>query len=179
MGGGDKGLLRLSGKPLIEYVLERLAPQVNAIIINANRHQTRYGSYGYPVVADKLHDYQGPLAGMMSSMQEVETEYMVSAPCDSPFIPEELVSRLLDGLKIQKAQISVAHSGERMQPVFALMKTDLLDSMRHFLDDGQRKIDRWFAQHKLAVTDFSDKPLAFSNINHPHELAQMEAHLHA
>ena len=177
MGGSDKGLVTLAGKPLIEYVVEALSPQVDSIIINANRNQARYASYGCPVIADSRQGYQGPLAGMMGCMEEIDTEFMVSTPCDSPLIPGDLVSRLFRQLVDEDAEISVAHNGERMQPVFTLMKVSLTDSIRAFLDGGERKIDKWFKQHKLAVTDFSDNPMSFSNINNPAELKQMEAEL--
>lgn len=179
MGGGDKGLVELSGKPLIEYALAALSPQVDTIIINANRNQTRYAVYGYPVIADSRQGFQGPLAGMLSCLQEAETEFMVSVPCDSPLLPDDLVSRLFRQLSDESAEISVAHNGHRMQPVFALMPTSLASSMLAFLDGGGRKIDIWFKRHKLAVTDFSDKPESFRNINNPGELERMEAELDA
>ncbi len=177
MGGGDKGLVELSGKPLIEYALAALSPQVNAIIINANRNQARYAGYGYPVIADNMPGFQGPLAGMLSCLQETETEFMVSVPCDSPLIPDDLVARLFRQLSDNSAEISVAHNGDRMQPVFTLMQTSLAPSMQAFLESGERKIDWWFKQHKLAVTDFSDKPTCFSNINNPADLGRIEAEL--
>ena len=179
MGGGDKGLVELSGKPLIEYALAALSPQVDAIIINANRNQARYAVYGYPVIADSRQGFQGPLAGMLSCLQEAETEFMVSVPCDSPLIPDDLVARLFRQLSDEGTEISVAHNGDRMQPVFTLMPTSLAPSMHAFLDGGGRKIDRWFERHTLAVTDFSDKPACFSNINNPADLDRMEAELNA
>ena len=179
MGGGDKGLVDLCGKPLVEHALAALSPQVNAIIINANRNQDRYAVYGYPVVADKRQGFQGPLAGMLSCLEATKTEFMVTAPCDSPLLPDDLVARLFRQLSEDEADISVAHNGDRMQPVFTLMPISLAPSMQAFLDGGDRKIDRWFEQHKLAVTDFSDKPECFRNINNPADLAQMEEQLDA
>ena len=179
MGGGDKGLVELLGKPLVEHALAALSPQVNTIIINANRNRDRYGVYGHPVIADSRQGYQGPLAGMLSCLQATETEFMVSVPCDSPLLPDDLVARLFRQLSDEEAEISVAHNGDRVQPVFTLMSTSLAPSMQAFLDGGGRKIDKWFAQHRLAVTDFSDKPDCFRNINKPAELACMEAELDA
>ena len=174
MGGGDKGLVMLHGKPLIEYALTALSPQVDTIIINANRNRKQYAAYGHPVVADSRPGFQGPLAGMLSCLEAAQTEFIVSAPCDSPLLPEDLAARLLRQLNAAQAEISVAHNGARMQPVFALMGVSLAASMRAFLDDGERKIDRWFARHKLTVTDFSDKQRCFMNINDPAQLTQME-----
>ena len=179
MGGGDKGLTLLAGKPLIEYALARLAPQVDALVINANRNLARYADYGCPVAADERQGFQGPLAGMASGLKATTTEFMVCAPCDSPLLPEDLVSRLFRQLREQDAELSVAHNGERLQPVFALMRVALAGSLLAFLEEGGRKIDRWFQRHKLAVADFSDQPEAFSNVNSPEELAAMERQLHA
>lgn len=179
MGGGDKGLTLLAGKPLIEYALARLAPQVDALIINANRNLARYADYGHPVVADDRQGFQGPLAGMASGLKAAATEFLVCAPCDSPLLPEDLVGRLFRQLREQDAELSVAHNGERLQPVFALMRTALADSLLAFLDDGGRKIDQWFQRHQLAVADFSDQPAAFSNVNSPAELDAMAGLLHA
>lgn len=179
MGGGDKGLTMLAGKPLIEYALERLGPQVDALIINANRNLARYADYGHPVAADNQQGFQGPLAGMASGLRAATTEFMVCAPCDSPLLPEDLVSRLFRQLREQDAELSVAHNGERLQPVFTLMRTALAGSLLAFLEEGGRKIDRWFQGHTLAVADFSDQPEAFSNVNSPEELNAMEGRLHA
>jgi len=179
MGGGDKGLTKLAGKPLIEYALARLAPQVDALIINANRNAARYADYGHPVVADEREGFQGPLAGMASGLKAAETEFMVCAPCDSPLLPEDLVERLFRQLREQDAELSVAHNGERLQPVFTLMRAALADSLLAFLDGGGRKIDQWFQRHQLAVADFSDQPAAFSNVNSPEELDAMAESLHA
>ena len=177
MGGGDKGLVELRGKPLVEHALAALSPQVNTVIINANRNRERYAAYGHPVIADSRQGFQGPLAGMLSCIEAAGTEFIVSVPCDSPLLPDDLVARLFRQLSEEEADISVAHNGDRMQPVFTLMPTSLAPSMQAFLDGGGRKIDRWFERHKLAVTDFSDKPECFRNINNPAELAQMEAQL--
>ena len=177
MGGGDKGLVELRGKPLIEHILAVMSPQVDTIIINANRNRDRYAAYGYPVVADSREGFQGPLAGMLSGLEETETEFMVTVPCDSPLLPDDLVARLFRQLSEEQAEISVAHNGDRMQPVFALMAANLVSSMQAFLDGGERKIDRWFEGHRLALTDFSDEPECFRNINNPAELAQMEEQL--
>ena len=177
MGGQDKGLIELAGSPMIQHILEAIAPQVGKVIINANRNQEIYAHYGYPVIADELDGYCGPLAGMASSMRAVDTPFMVTVPCDSPFVPRDLVERLYLRMIHEDADISVAHNGERIQPVFVLLKTTLLDSLLDYLQKGERKIDKWFDNHKLAVTDFSDKPDTFININTKDELTQIESRL--
>lgn len=177
MGGQDKGLIQIAGKPMIEYILDAIAGQVNTVIINANRNQDRYRCYGYPVIGDEFEGFNGPLAGMASCMGKINTELMLTVPCDSPYIPEDLAKRLYRQLREKHADISAAHDGKRIQPVFALMKCNLLSSLLDYLNQGDRKIDRWFGQHHLAVTDFSDKPETFININTPEDIEQIEATL--
>ncbi len=177
MGGEDKGLIEMNRVPMVKYVLDAITPQVGRVIINANRNYERYAAYGWPVIKDEFEGYHGPLAGMASSMRRVKTPYMVTAPCDSPFVPVDMVYRLYSELMDKKADISVAHDGKRIQPVFVLLRTSLLDSLLDFLNNGERKIDKWFERHTLAVTDFSDKPDTFININDRDELAGIESRL--
>lgn len=178
MGGQDKGQLIFNGRPLIEYVLETIQPQVKTILINANRHQTEYARYGYPVVPDILPGYQGPLAGFASGMRAAATPYIVTLPCDGPFSAPDLVIRLITALKNMHADIAVAHDGQRLQPVYALLPARLLTSLEDFLAAGERKIDRWYAQHNMALADFSDAVQTFRNINTPqdqHRIQQEES----
>ena len=175
MGGKDKGLITVAGKPLIEHVINGLRPQVSSLIINTNRNLDSYKTYGIPMVVDSISGYHGPLIGMASCMCVVERDYMVTVPCDSPNLPSDLVQRLYNGLICEQAEISVAHDGEYIQPVFALMRTSLLDSLLAFLDGGERKISKWFDRHKLATVDFSERPESFININTPEDIEQMEA----
>lgn len=177
MGGQDKGLLALNGRPLIEYVLDALRPQVGQVIINANRHPGSYGRYGCPVIKDEFDGYCGPLAGMASCLRTVTTPIMVTVPCDSPFVPGDLVARLYRQMQVHDAEISVAHNGERLQPVFTMMRATVLDSLLVFLHGGERKIDKWFTRHKVAIADFSGQPDTFLNINTREELALVEARL--
>ena len=177
MGGQDKGLIQLARKPMIEYVLNAIEPQVDAIIINANRNQKVYGKYGYPVVADQIGGYCGPLAGMASGLQAAKTPFIVTAPCDTPLIPDDLVHKLYSILQDEDAEICTAHANGRLQPVFTLMKSELLSSMLDFLNSGERKIDKWFEKHRLAIADFSEQPETFININSAEELAAIELKL--
>jgi len=174
MGGQDKGLLPLAGKPLIAHVLERLAPQVDQIAINANRNQAAYRNFDVPVFADRLDDYQGPLAGMAAAMEQADTELVVLLPCDSPFIPPDLVARLRQALESQDKDIAVAHDGQRMQPVWVLLRRELLPRLQQALADGVRKVDHWYAGQRTAVVDLSDYPQAFANANTPEELQALE-----
>ena len=174
MGGRDKGQLILDGRPLIEYVLEAIQPQVNTILINANRHQTEYGRYGYPVIPDLLEGFQGPLAGFASGMRAATTPYIVTLPCDGPCLAPDLVTRLERALHNMHADIAVAHDGQRLQPVYALLPTRLLNSLEEFLAAGERKIDRWYAQHNMAFADFSDAVDTFRNINTPQDQQRIQ-----
>jgi len=177
MGGEDKGLLQIRGKPMLQYVLETLRPQVGRILINANRNQDRYRQLGYPVVADISGDFLGPLAGMASALQASDTEYLLTVPCDSPLLPASLAEVLFQALHRQQAEISVATDGQRMQPVFALLRRSLLPSLLEYLDNGGRKIDTWYAQHSTALADCSAFPDAFLNVNTPEEQTQVERKL--
>jgi len=177
MGGDDKGLINLNDKAMVEYVIEVLTPQVGSLLINANRNPEKYAQYGYPVITDQLEGFHGPLAGIASAMQVAETDYLLITPCDSPFLPGDLAQRLSHGLLTNNADISVACDGARLQPVFALLKTMLLDSLREFLQSGQRKIDQWYKQHKMIAVDFSDKPETFLNINSPEDISRIENRL--
>jgi molybdenum cofactor guanylyltransferase len=177
MGGRDKGLLQLAGKPMVEWVMAALKPQVADIIINANRNLDAYAAYGYRVVSDKLHGFCGPLAGIASSMESASTPYIVTTPCDSPLVPLDLAHRLYQALHVNRAEISVAHNGERLQPVFALLTCTLSSSLLSYLEAGERKIDTWYSRHKLAIVDFSDSVDAFININTPAEIQAVESRL--
>lgn len=179
MGGIDKGLAPLHGRPMVQHVLDALRPQVGAVLINANRNLEQYAALGCQVVPDALDGYLGPLAGLASGMQAATTPYVVTVPCDSPLIGADLVPRLYDTLAREHAQICVAHDGERTHPVFTLLQRELLPSLLAFLATGERKIDRWFAQHKLAVAYFADAPQAFINVNSPEERQELEARLAA
>jgi molybdenum cofactor guanylyltransferase len=178
MGGEDKGLIPLAGRPLVAYVIDALCAQVGAILINANRNQEQYAQYGYPVIADEIQGYCGPLAGIASGMHAAATKYLVTAPCDSPFLPPDLVQRLANGMIRERgAEICVAHDGSRIQPVFSLMTCALLPALRAYLDTGGRKVDAWYVARSTVEVDFSDAPDTFLNLNTMDELAQVEARL--
>ena len=177
MSGEDKGLITLHGRPMIDYIIHALQPQVGNILVNANRNTEQYAAFGLPVIADMLGDYFGPLAGMASGMNATQTTFIVTAPCDSPIIPVSLVKTLYRALQENQADISVAHDGERMQPVFALLRCSLLASLLDYLNEGGRKIDTWFGQQPLALADFSKSPDTFLNLNTPEDKQLLESML--
>lgn len=177
MGGTDKGLVELAGRPMAAHVLARLAPQVAAVVVNANRNHERYAALEVEVVADTLAGYLGPLAGLLAGMEAAATELVVMAPCDSPFVPPDLVERLVAGLDAARADVAVAHDGERQQTAFLLAHAVLADHLRAWLAGGGRKIDAWFGELAVADVDFRDRPEAFLNINTPEERADLEARL--
>lgn len=179
MGGEDKGLVMLGARPMIEYAIDALRPQVDALLINANRNAERYRRYGYPVLPDLQGGYCGPLAGMASAMAAAKTAYLVTVPCDSPRLCDDLVTRLGAALRAEGAEIAVAHDGERLQPVFALMQTALYEDLTSWLASGERKIDRWYAEHRVAVVDFRDRLETFENVNTPAERDALWERMHA
>ncbi|MDH3830093.1 MAG: molybdenum cofactor guanylyltransferase [Gammaproteobacteria bacterium] len=177
MNGQDKGLITLHGRPMVDYIIEALQPQVGSILVNANRNTEQYAAFGLPVIADMLGDYFGPLVGMASGMDATATSFIVTTPCDSPIIPDNLVETLYRALQENKADISVAHDGERMQPVFALLRRSLLASLLDYLNEGGRKIDTWFSQQPLALADFSGSADTFLNLNTPEDKQLLESRL--
>lgn len=177
MGGRDKGLLPLAGRPLAAHLLERLRPQVGELLINANRHREDYLALGCPVVADSLAGFQGPLAGMLAALDSVRAGLLLTAPCDSPLLPPDYARRMYTTLQRSGAELAVARDAARAQPVFLLLRRELAGSLRAFLQAGERKIDRWFAGHHTVEVEFSDRAEMFRNVNTPAELAALEAEL--
>ncbi len=175
MGGADKGLMALHGKPLITYVIDILSPQVGNLIINANRNLAQYNALGYPVIQDTVPGQAGPLAGIASTLLATKTDYVLIVPCDSPYLPHDLVERLATALTQAHAEIAVAHDGMRMQPVVALLKSDLTNNLAgdilQSIQRGHNKTERWMISRRLALADFSDQPEAFKNINSTEDIA--------
>jgi len=170
MGGVDKGLQLLHGRPMIEHVLERLRPQVGEIVINANQNVERYRAFGHRVVSDAIGGFAGPLAGLHAGLQAITSPLAVTVPCDSPFLPADLVSRLRDALKDN--DLAVAKTGEQAHPVFALVRQSVAHSLETFLASGGRKIDAWYAALKVVEVAFDDEADAFRNINTLEELGR-------
>jgi len=170
MGGIDKGLQVLRGKPLTAWVIERLRPQVGQLLINANQNLDTYAAFGYPVVADEVGGFAGPLAGLHAGLSYATTPLLVTAPCDSPFLPLDLTHRLQRGMEQAGAQLAVAKTGDQPHPVFTLCRREVLHSLSDFLGGGGRKIDAWYAALKIVEVAFDDEADAFSNINTLEEL---------
>ncbi|ROR32320.1 molybdenum cofactor guanylyltransferase MobA [Inmirania thermothiophila] len=179
MGGRDKGLLELAGRPLAAHILDALRPQCEALLINANRNREAYEALGVPVVGDALAGFQGPLAGFAAALAAATTPLVATVPCDSPLVPPDLVARLRAALEAAGAEIAVAHDGRRLQPVFALLRRELLPSLEAYLAAGDRKIDLWYPRHRTVEVDFSDRPEAFMNANEPEQLAELAARVGA
>ncbi len=171
MGGVDKGLQLLRGKPMAQHVIERFAPQVDELLINANQNIEQYQSLGYRVIPDAIGGFVGPLAGLHRGLSEAAHPLVVTAPCDSPFLPLDLVEKLKAALDANGAELAVAKTGDQPHPVFSLCKTSVLPSLTAFLESGGRKIDLWYSQLKVVEVQFSDEE-AFRNINTRQELAE-------
>lgn len=173
MGGQDKGLIEFNGRPIIELLIDQLNQQNIAIVINANRNQDIYQQYAYPVISDELADFQGPLAGFATAMAKVDTGYILTLPCDGPVLADNFVDLFIENHRRKQAPICVADDGERLQPVYALIKVELLENLLAFLQSGGRKIDRWYAQHDFEKVDFSSQKSMFANINKPEDRAAL------
>ena len=178
MGGVDKGLQMHRGVPLAMHALLRLAPQVGQVMINANRNLAAYESMGVPVWPDPLADYPGPLAGLLAGLEQCETPWLVSVPCDTPDFPHDLVARMAQALDDEGAQIALAATRDadgtlQPQPVFCLLASALLESLIAYLQGGERKIDRWTARHRCVLVPFDDSA-AFFNANTIDELRSLE-----
>jgi molybdopterin-guanine dinucleotide biosynthesis protein A len=174
MGGVDKGLQPFRGKPMVAHAVERLAAQVDELLINANRNPEAYSALGHRVIADEIEGFAGPLAGFERGLAHASGDLVVTVPGDSPFRPADLVARLRAALEREGADLAVARTGDQAHPVFSLMKREVHASLRAFLASGQRKIDKWYAALKVVEVGFDDEAEAFVNINTREELASLE-----
>lgn len=170
MGGSDKGLLQLAGLPMAAHVLARLSPQVGSLMINANRSLEVWREFDLPVISDAIGGFSGPLAGIHAGLLACPTAWLVTAPCDSPLLPHDLVMRLAAAATSAAADLAVVRSDGQLQPVFLLMHHRVLPDLEAFLAEGGRKIDLWIKRQAMVIVDFDDIA-AFANINTPEELA--------
>ena len=177
MGTVDKGLQAFGGKPLAQHVLERLRPQVQGLLVNANQNWMAYAALGAPVLHDVIDGFAGPLAGLHAGLLHCATPLLMTVPCDSPFLPSDLVVRLKVALLAQDADAAIAITSNgatyQPQPVFALVKTSLLPQLAAFLSGGGRKVAAWYATLKVAGVEFADEA-AFRNINTLDELRALQ-----
>jgi len=174
MGGVDKGLKVLRGKPMVAWVLERFAPQVKEVLINANQNLERYAALGHRVIPDEIAGYAGPLAGLHRGLTEAAYALVATVPCDSPFLPSDLIQRLRGAIDNTESDVAVAKTGDQPHPVFCLCRKSVLPGLTKFLAGGGRKIDAWYAKLKVVEVPFDDQPDAFSNINTEEELRALE-----
>lgn len=172
MGGVDKGLQLLDGRALVRHVADRLAPQVDHLLINANRSEADYAALGYPLIADRIAGFAGPLAGLHAALSAASTPLVATAPCDSPRLPLDLVDRLLGALLAGNANLAIATAGGRRHPVFCLCRTALRPLLESYLQGGGRKVALWCADMGAIEVDFSDQPEAFDNFNTLDDLAK-------
>ena len=170
MGSVDKGLVLLHGRPMVQHVLERLAPQVGEILINANQHVAEYAALGHRVIPDAIGGFAGPLAGLHVALTHAAHPTVATVPCDSPFLPADLVSRLRAALDADNAELAVARTFDQPHPVFALVRKRVLPHLARFLEGGGRKIDAWYATLAIIEVAFDDEADAFRNINTLDEL---------
>lgn len=186
MGGGDKSLRELGGKPILSRVVERVRGQVGDLVLNANGDPARFAAYGLPVVPDVVEGQPGPLAGVLTGMDWTrahvpDAKWILTVATDAPLVPEDLVARLLQAIRQEDAELACASSGGRRHPVIGLWPVRLAGDLRAaLLDEGVRKVDRWTANYRLAVADFPHKPVdPFFNVNRPEDIQEAEAALAA
>lgn len=173
MGGADKGLVTLRGKPLVAHVAQGLAPQVHALFISANRHADQYAAYGTVLADDPTHgEWAGPLAGVLAGLTAWPGAWLVVAPCDTPFLPADLALRLVQAAEAARQPIAVARADGRRHSVCMAVRTHLRDDLRAYLAGGDRKVEFWQNRAGVMEVDFPDAGRAFANLNTPDEVAR-------
>ena len=170
MGGEDKGRMLINGTPLIRYVIDRLEPQVGQIVISANHHIPEYQTFGYPVISDDDFPEQGPMSGIYNAAKHCDSDYLCVVPCDSPFIPSNLVERLIHAMKEQQTQCAVVHDGERRQHLYLLLKSNEALAIAASLTKGIRAVKDWIPTVDCCDVDFSANSVDFANLNTPEDI---------
>ena len=180
MGGGDKNLRMLGGKPMLAHVIERAKPQVDVLVLNANGAPQRFAAFGLPIIADSITGFAGPLAGVLAGLDWAatylpEAELVASFATDAPFFPRDLVRRLAVALEAGGFDLACAQSNGQVHPVFALWPVSLREALRDALAGGLRKVDLWTARYKLVEVEFAAEPVdPFFNANRPEDLAEAQ-----
>jgi molybdopterin-guanine dinucleotide biosynthesis protein A len=182
MGGGDKALMKLGDETLLARIIARVRPQVGPLVLNANGDVSRFAGFDLPIVPDVVEGYAGPLAGVLTGLEWTRThapdcDYVASFACDAPFVPRDLVPRLVAAMQRENADMACATSDGREHPVFALWPVRLAENLRRaVVEEGVRKVDAWTARYKLARTPFATDPVdPFFNVNAPQDMAAAEA----
>ena len=170
MGGVDKGLIDIHGQTIVERITDKLKDQCADVMINANRNLEQYRQFGYTVIEDRIGGFQGPLAGMLSGLKSIQTEWLITAPCDGPFLSSTYAESMFQAAQSIGAPIAVARDQERLQPVYILLHISTHESLEAFLNSGERKIDRWFSESNFAEAIITDCDDMFENINTPEQL---------
>ncbi|MBK1691935.1 molybdenum cofactor guanylyltransferase MobA [Ectothiorhodospira mobilis] len=175
MDGRDKGLVSVAGRPMAAWALDRLTPQVDRVLISANRHGPAYAAFGHPVVGDAVTGHAGPLAGLSAALALADTPWVITCPCDCPRPPRDLVARLEAARRRTGAPAAVAHDGTRLQPLFALLASALHPDLQEHLHRGGRRAGEWLLAQGAVMADFSHHPRAFDNINTEADRRHLEA----
>ena len=175
LGGQDKGLIKINGQPAIEYILDTLDSVSGNIMISANRNLEHYRRYGFPVLTDNIGNYQGPLAGIATALQNITTNTLLTLPCDCPLINRDFLMRMTESLQEANETILVAHDGKRMQQLHALIPVSQAAQLDTYLAAGNRRVDHWFMQQHIQLIDFSDNPAPFYNSNTQEDIRQLAA----
>jgi molybdopterin-guanine dinucleotide biosynthesis protein A len=178
MGGADKGLELLNGRPLTAWVLERISPQVDELFISANRNLDQYSLFDHPVLPDACPDFQGPLAGLLRAMTEAAHPLILSVPCDTPFLPDDLVERLTVALEESGAEIAIPVCGGQVHRAVCLCRRSLLPGLENFLVQGGRRVGEWQSMLSRVEVPFDDER-GFLNLNTADELAAGEDQIKA
>lgn len=170
VGGGDKGLIELNGKPLIAHVIDNIAPQVESLVISANRNIDQYKSFSYPVITDRQEGFCGPLAGIDAAFAATDKPYLLCVPCDTPLLPTDLLSLLYSALQASDRPMAIATDAQRQHPVINLMKRSVHEGIRNRLEHGDLKLMKWVEETGYASVDFSEQPQSLSNLNSPEDI---------
>ena len=174
MGGIDKGLLPFRGRSLVEWVLDRIEPQVAEVLISANQNLDRYLAFGHPVLTDRVAGFAGPLAGLHAGLCLARSDLVIMVPCDSPFLPADLVERMAQALNDSRADVAVARTGDQRHPVVCLCRSGVLANLTAFLEAGGRKVDAWYAALDVCEVAFDDHAGGLLNINTLEQLRALE-----
>ncbi len=176
MGGRPKALLQLAGRPLLGHVAARIGPQVDRILISANT-PALFSAFGHELIKDTLPGGLGPLAGLLAALEHADSDYVLCVPCDTPLLPQDLVSRMVQAMGSSKADLCTVSDGHRIHPAILLARRSMAQGLKRYLESGQRKVMRWIEGEESVIADFADAPEAFTNLNTPDELKRLNEQL--